>query len=108
MKHTITNLKAPWGAGAKLGAVFEAKAVPAWALGKCAPAADDAEVTHELGAVEVPVDIDALKASVADLSAKLADTEAALAKANEAFAEQGKKLADTEAALAAATKGKGK
>ena len=47
MKVTITHLKAPWPAGAKPGDVVELDAVevPGWALGKCTPAADDAEVT---------------------------------------------------------------
>ena len=43
---TITHLKAPWPAGAVVGSVVEVgDAIPAWALGKCVPAADDAEVT---------------------------------------------------------------
>jgi hypothetical protein len=44
-KFTITYLKAPWPLGAKVGDVIELAHVPAWALGKCSPAADDAEVT---------------------------------------------------------------
>jgi hypothetical protein len=44
-KFTITHLKAPWPLGAKAGDVIELAHVPAWALGKCSPAADDAEVT---------------------------------------------------------------
>ena len=45
MKVTITHLKAPWPAGAKPGDVVELDAVevPGWALGKCTPAADDAD-----------------------------------------------------------------
>lgn len=50
MKLTITHLKAPWPAGAVVGSVIELAAVPAWALGKCAPADDDATVT--VGAVQ--------------------------------------------------------
>jgi hypothetical protein len=45
MKHVITFLKAPWPLGARVGDVIELDSVPAWALGKCSPAADDAEVT---------------------------------------------------------------
>ena len=47
MKVTITHLKAPWPAGAVVGSVVEVNgdSIPAWALGKCTPAADDAEVT---------------------------------------------------------------
>lgn len=45
MKLTITHLKAPWPAGAVVGDVIELADVPAWAFGKCVPAADDAAVT---------------------------------------------------------------
>ena len=45
MKLTITHLKAPWPAGAVVGSVIELASVPAWAVGKCVPAADDAAVT---------------------------------------------------------------
>lgn len=45
MKLTITHLKAPWPAGAVVGGVIELASVPAWAVGKCVPAADDAAVT---------------------------------------------------------------
>lgn len=52
MKLTITHLKAPWPEGAKVGDVLELPSVPAWALGKCQPADDDAEVTLTAGKVE--------------------------------------------------------
>ena len=44
MKVRVTNLKGPWPTGAKVGDVvaFDGEAVPAWAVGKCAPAPDDA------------------------------------------------------------------
>lgn len=45
MKLTITHLKAPWPVGAVVGGVIELASVPAWAVGKCVPAADDAAVT---------------------------------------------------------------
>ena len=45
MKLTITHLKAPWPQGAVVGSVIELASVPAWAVGKCVPAADDAAVT---------------------------------------------------------------
>ena len=45
MKLTITHLKAPWPVGAVVGDVIELASVPAWAVGKCVPAADDAAVT---------------------------------------------------------------
>jgi hypothetical protein len=48
MKVTVTHLKAPWPAGTAHGHVvdfpgLDADAIPAWAVGKCTPAADDAE-----------------------------------------------------------------
>lgn len=45
MKLRITHLKAPWPAGAVVGDVLDLPAVPAWAVGKCEPAPDDAEIT---------------------------------------------------------------
>ena len=48
MKLTITHLKAPWPAGAVVGSVIELASVPAWAVGKCVPAADDAVVTVDV------------------------------------------------------------
>lgn len=46
MKVTITHMKAPWPEGAGVGDTVELQGpvLPAWALGKCVPAADDAEV----------------------------------------------------------------
>jgi hypothetical protein len=46
MKVQITHLKAPWPEGAGVGDVVELQApeLPAWALGKCTPAAADAPV----------------------------------------------------------------
>ncbi len=46
MKVTITHMKAPWPAGAGVGDTVELEGdtLPGWALGKCVPAADDAEV----------------------------------------------------------------
>lgn len=45
MLLTITHLKAPWPSGAVVGDVIELASVPAWAVGKCAPADDGAAVT---------------------------------------------------------------
>jgi uncharacterized protein (DUF58 family) len=58
MKHEITFLKAPWPLGAKVGDVVEFDQVPAWALGKCKPAAEDAEVTVTLGAASIVTNIE--------------------------------------------------
>jgi hypothetical protein len=46
MKVKVTHLKAPWPAGTVPGHVVELSCVdslPAWAVGKCVPAEDDAE-----------------------------------------------------------------
>lgn len=43
--YRITHLKAPWPSGVRVGDVIELDAVPAWALGKCEPAAEGAEAT---------------------------------------------------------------
>lgn len=44
--HTITQLKAPWPTGAKVGDVIDfGGPVPAWAAGKCESAAEDAKAT---------------------------------------------------------------
>lgn len=57
MKVVVTALKAPWPAGAGIGSVveFPGGTVPSWALGKCQPAADDAEVTHAFAEPELVV-----------------------------------------------------
>lgn len=46
MKVRITERKAPWPAGAKVGDVvsFESDTAPAWAVGKFTPSPDNAEV----------------------------------------------------------------
>ena len=74
MKLTITHLKAPWPAGAVVGDVIELAEVPAWAFGKCVPAADDAAVT--VGAVqaapaEQEPNMDDLRAQAAALGIKV-------------------------------------
>lgn len=56
MKLTITHLKAAWPAGAVVGDVIELASVPAWAVGKCAPAGDDAAVTTAFKQIEVVAD----------------------------------------------------
>ena len=75
MKLTITHLKAPWPAGAVVGSVIELASVPAWAVGKCVPAADDAEVTvgemPAVAAAESELSIDDLRAQAAALGLKV-------------------------------------
>lgn len=76
MKLTITQLKAPWPNGAKVGDVIELAEQPAWAVGKCSIADDDAEVTlaSEVigdGAGAALPEIDSINAQVEDLAKKL-------------------------------------
>ena len=72
MKLTITHLKAPWPAGAVVGSVIELASVPAWAVGKCVPAADDAAVTVGV-AQPAPADasIDDLRTQAAALGIRV-------------------------------------
>ena len=61
MKVSVTALKAPWPDGVKVGDVVDlgCDALPAWAIGKCAPAPDDADaaaVVEPLAAVAAPDD----------------------------------------------------
>ena len=75
MKLTITHLKAPWPAGAVVGGVIELASVPAWAVGKCEPAKDDAAVTVgaklAVAAAESESSIDDLRAQAAALGMKV-------------------------------------
>ena len=75
MKLTITHLKAPWPAGAVVGSVIELASVPAWAVGKCVPSADDAEVTVGVkpatAEAESEPSIDDLRAQAAALGLKV-------------------------------------
>ena len=65
MKLTITHLKAPWPTGAVVGDVIELASVPAWAVGKCAPADDSAAVT--VGAVQAAPAVAKQEPSIDDL-----------------------------------------
>lgn len=65
MKLTITHLKAPWPTGAVVGDVIELANVPAWAVGKCAPADDSAAVT--VGAVQAAPAVAKQEPSIDDL-----------------------------------------
>lgn len=100
MKVTVTHLKAPWPAGVSVGHVVDlaAEAVPAWALGKCTPADDDAEAFATL---EAPAAAPALvvnpAASEEDLQAA-----AALAAAEAQAAEERAAIEAAQAAEAAA------
>ena len=76
MKVQITHLKAPWPTGAGVGDVVElhVSELPAWALGKCTPAAADATVFGP--ATGVPMAPAAGAALDADAAASLAAAEA--------------------------------
>jgi hypothetical protein len=91
MKVTVTHLKAPWPAGAGVGSVveFTTGAVPGCFVGKCTPAADDAQAGFVYPAPAAEV---AAEPAEADPAAK------ALAAADEQHAAE----------LAASTKRKGK
>lgn len=55
MKVTVSHLKAPWPKGTAPGHVVEFPglgAIPAWAVGKCTPAADDANAVSVWPAAE--------------------------------------------------------
>lgn len=115
MRVQITHLKAPWPRGAVVGDVIELATVPGWAVGKCAPASDDAEVTIEMvaavdgdGSGQALPSVEAVNAQIADLQAKLdaslADNETLLNSLTEADA----KLADLQAKLEAAQSEEGK
>jgi hypothetical protein len=55
MKVSILRLKAPGPVGAQVGHVVEFEGnVPAWAVGKCKPAPDDAEVYVPVEPVKAP------------------------------------------------------
>lgn len=75
-KFTITHLKAPWPLGAKVGDVIELASVPAWALGKCSPADDDAEVTVSLAPVEFVANVPPAGGAVAGRDALEAEAKA--------------------------------
>jgi hypothetical protein len=60
MKVTVTHLKAPWPAGTIPGHVVDfpsLDAIPAWAVGKCVPAADDAEAVSSWPVVVAPAEL---------------------------------------------------
>jgi hypothetical protein len=78
MKVTVTHLKAPWPAGCVPGDVVDlcADAIPAWAVGKCTPAADGAEAKHSMAQKsEAPADTgqpqDAIEAQAAQEKAAI-------------------------------------
>ena len=78
MKVTVTHLKAPWPQGCVPGDVVDlcADTIPAWAVGKCTPAADDAEAKHSMAPkpdapVEADKPQDGIEAQAAQEKAKI-------------------------------------
>lgn len=126
MKVTITQLKAPWPMGAKVGDVIELQGfdgMPDWAKGKCRPVADDAEAAQVLERSALPkvevkaptkaepaapaVDPDALAAAEALLAEARTEADELRARVVAAEAESAKlREALAAAEQAAAAKGK--
>lgn len=93
MKVTVTHLKAPWPKGAQPGHVVEVEgdSIPAWAVGKCRPAPDDAEVYAPAGEpVAEPV---ADAEEEARIAAALAEADAQAEQERAALQAKGKKKA---------------
>lgn len=101
MKVTVTQMKAPWPAGAAIGSVVELPydTIPAWAVNKCTEAPAEVEAAFTWTPPEPPpaapaakaaadsnaaVLLDAAHATMADLQARLdtvtAERDAALAR----------------------------
>ncbi len=89
MKVTVTHLKAPWPAGAAVGSVVElpGDSVPAWAVGKCRPAADDAKAEFVWEAPPAPPAVPTAAETAEALADRLklveAERDAALARVAE-------------------------
>lgn len=104
MKVAITNLKAPWPAGAAIGDVVEVgSAVPGCLVGKCKPADQSAEAAHTYSP-KLPVPVLAetrleppavLADELAAAKQQLADAQAALV-ATAAELENWQRLVDAE------------
>lgn len=107
MKVRITQLKAPWPEGVRVGDTHEFSGpMPAWAIGKCVLAGEPAKA--EPSADEMAQRVDDLmrhhSAAVSALQQDLADVRAELDAEKAKGADLAGKLADAEAALAAAPK----
>ncbi len=115
MKLRITNLKAPWPSGAKVGDIVEVPAVPAWAVGKCERAPDDTKATLSMAAPataagDAPARLEAANRAATDAlkladeaRVQLADAQAALDASKAEADELRKQLAEAMDALAKAT-----
>ena len=89
-KYAITHLKAPWPSGAKVGDVIEFDHVPSWALGKCEPAAEDADVFAPADQVDEPL-------IVANIEPVVAQEVAESATESQPDADAGRKAMEVEA-----------
>lgn len=115
MRVQITHLKAPWPHGAVVGDVLELASVPGWAVGKCVPAPDDAEVTIEMPEVVAPEESGqplpgsgALNAQIADLQAQVQAQARELEEVRFLKSEGDAQIADLQAKLDAAQSEEGK
>jgi len=119
IKVEVTHLKAPWPAGASVGAVvaLAVPLLPAWAAGKCVAlsATDEREPVAVWGPPAAPAEPEFVvnpaaeaEMKAAELAALLQDTRQALSTARaeiaSLMAERDKALADLAAALATAPK----
>lgn len=104
MKVTVTHLKAPWPAGTVPGHVVDFPGldeIPAWAAGKCVPAADDAEAVSAWTRPEQPAELVVNPAAGGEEAEAEARAAQALADA-EAQAEAERKALEAEAEAQAA------
>lgn len=115
MRVQITHLKAPWPQGAVVGDVLELASVPGWALGKCEPAPDGAEVTIEMPAVVAAeesaqplTDSGAVNSQIADLQAQVQAQARELEEVRFLKSEGDAQIADLQAKLDAAQSEEGK
>lgn len=80
MKVTVTHLKAPWPQGCVPGDVVDlaGDTIPAWAVGKCTPAQDDAQAAYSLAAPAVEPAAPAVDPALAAAEAQAAQEKAAI------------------------------
>ena len=102
IKVEITNAKAPWPAGATVGAVvaLAVAILPAWAVGKCTTLADEDE--REPCATWEPPEIDHSDPQARAFVVNPASAAEQLAEQAERVADLGQQLLDAEQALGTA------
>lgn len=115
MKVTITHLKAPWPAGADVGAVVElpGSEVPGCFVGKCVEAPEKAEATHVWtppepvvvpSQPEAPSSAEELEIAKRLLAEAEAEADELRGRLEKALADLQQAQADLAAALERATK----